>query len=214
MDAQFWINAWNEGRTGFHLEKYNPKLLEFFPRLNPQVGQKVLVPLCGKTKDMLWLHENKLHVHGVELHQHAVESFFSENKLTPEIKSDETFTHFSYQNMIVSSGDFFKLDEKNIYDYIYDRASLVALPQSMRDEYVNVVTRALKPHGQYLLIVYDYDQNEMQGPPFSISEDEIYRLYKNEFSIELLKSEELTEGNSRLSAVKSMKEKVYLLRKK
>jgi hypothetical protein len=54
----------------------------------------------------------------------------------------------------------------------------------------------------------------MQGPPFSISEEEIQRLYKNEYSIQLLKSEELTEGNSRLSAVKSMKEKVYLLCKK
>lgn len=214
MDAQFWINAWNEGRTGFHLEKYNPKLIEFFSRLNPEEGRKVLVPLCGKTKDMLWLHENKLHVHGVELHQNAVESFFSENKLTPEIKADGTFTNFSYQNIVVSSGDFFRLNENNVYDYIYDRASLVALPQSMREEYVAVVTRALKPQGQYLLIVYDYDQNEMQGPPFSISEEEIQRLYKNEYSIQLLKSEELTEGNSRLSAVKSMKEKVYLLCKK
>lgn len=214
MDAQFWINAWNEGRTGFHQEKYNPKLLEFFPGFHPEEGQKVLVPLCGKTKDILWLHENKLHVHGVELHQKAVESFFKENHLSPVVKTDENFIHYSNENIVISSGDFFKLNNESKYDFIYDRASLVALPQSMRDEYVAVVTRTLKSKGKYLLIVYEYDQNEMQGPPFSIDNHEVHRLYQNDFSITLRRSDELHNENSRLSAVKGIRENVYLLEKK
>ncbi len=55
MDAQFWINAWNEGRTNFHQQNYHEKLLQFFPPLGPHKGQSVLVPLCGKSKDMLCL---------------------------------------------------------------------------------------------------------------------------------------------------------------
>jgi hypothetical protein len=42
MDAQFWINAWNEGRTGFHQEKYNEKLIKYFPLLNLEKGQRFL----------------------------------------------------------------------------------------------------------------------------------------------------------------------------
>ena len=214
MDAQFWINAWNEGRTGFHQEKYNPKLLEFFPTFHPKEGQRVLVPLCGKSKDILWLHENKLHVHGVELHQKAVESFFAENNLSPEKTSDKNFAHYSYEDIVISSGDFFKLNEESKYDFIYDRASLVALPQSMRDEYVAVVSRALRSKGKYLLIVYEYDQNEMQGPPFSIDNNEVQRLYENQFLIKLIRSDELINENTRLSAVKGIREKVYILEKK
>lgn len=155
MEAQFWKNAWNEGRTGFHLEKFNHKLIQHFPSLNPQPGQKVLVPLCGKTKDLLWLSEQELKVHGVELYEKAVESFFSENDLTPHKVQDQFFKNYISHNITVSVGDFFKLDAYESYDFVYDRASLVALPASMRKAYAEVVTRALKPGGKYLLIVFE-----------------------------------------------------------
>lgn len=50
MDSQFWITAWHEGRTNFHQADFHDKLLEYFPQLNPIKGQRVLVPLCGKSK--------------------------------------------------------------------------------------------------------------------------------------------------------------------
>ena len=71
MEKEFWINAWNTGRTAFHQGKFHEKLTEFFPSLKPQKGQRVLVPLCGKSVDMLWLQNQGLSVHGVELHEHT-----------------------------------------------------------------------------------------------------------------------------------------------
>lgn len=207
MEAQFWINAWNEGRTGFHLEKFNPKLIQHFPHFHPQPGQKVLVPLCGKTKDLLWLSEQGLRVHGVELYEKAVESFFSENDLTPQKVQDQFFKNYISQNITISVGDFFKLDSFETYDFIYDRASLVALPPSMRKDYAEVVTRALKTGGKYLLVVFEYDQSKMDGPPFSIDANEVHRLYQDHFTIKFMEVEKVPSNEI-------FNQKVYILEKK
>jgi thiopurine S-methyltransferase len=214
MDEQFWIKAWNEGRTQFHQPDHHPKLVEFFPRLDPKAGQKVLVPLCGKSKDMLWLHGLGLHVRGVELHEQAVRDFFLENgPMATLVSQDPTYTHYVHRKIAISSGDFFKLNEVEAYDFVYDRASLVALPPRMRKDYAQVIKRALKKDGQYLLIVYEYDQARMEGPPFSVSGGEIHELYQDRFSIQLMESVKPDGEGARLSALQDLRQNVYILRK-
>lgn len=215
MDTQFWINAWNEGRTAFHQQNFNDKLVKYFPHLLPKEGQKVLVPLCGKTKDLLWLSNLKLEVHGVELHEDAVKDFFEENKLSPIKKvQDQDFIHYAYENIVINSGNFFRMPTDASYDFVYDRASLVALPSSMRKDYANVIKQSIKKGGKCLLIVYEYDQSKMDGPPFSISTNEIHDLYEDEFIIKLIESEKPVREGARLTALdESLKQKVYILDK-
>jgi thiopurine S-methyltransferase len=214
MDSQFWITAWNEGRTNFHQGDYHDKLLEYFPQLNPEKEQRVLVPLCGKSKDLLWLQGLNLLVHGIELHDQAVESFFEENALSPLKKTqDQDFTHYGHENIVISCGDFFKLSENDTYDFIYDRASLVALPSPMRKSYALVIKQSLKKGGKYLLIVYEYDQAKLDGPPFSVDASEIRELYGDQFTIKLMESKQPTKEGPRLSSLGSLKQKVYILEK-
>lgn len=214
MDSQFWIKSWTDGRTAFNQQQYHDKLMQFFPQLNPQSGQSVLVPLCGKTIDMVWLAGLGLHVHGVELFSGAVEDFFSENKLQPVEKSQEhNFVKYFFQNILISCGDFFKLKKDNGYDFIYDRAALVALPASMRKNYAQVIKQSLKRGGKYLLIIYEYDQSKMDGPPFSIRDDEIQSLYADQFSIKLMEIKKPSNEGSRLAAIESLHQKVYILEK-
>lgn len=215
MDSQFWINAWNEGRTGFHQADFNDKLLQYFPKLHPKQDQKVLVPLCGKTKDLLWLRNQKLDVHGIELHEAAVVAFFNENELS-NVKRENIhdFTDYSSDGIKISMGDFFKLNAENTYDFVYDRAALVALPASMRKNYAEIIKRSLKKGGQCLLIVYEYDQTKLEGPPFSINDIEVRRLYQDAFSIQLLESERPNKEGSRLMSLdESLKQKIYMLEK-
>lgn len=214
MESEFWINAWNEGRTNFHQEDFNEKLLEFFPLLAPTKGQKVLVPLCGKSKDLFWLHHQNLQVHGVELHEQAVQTFFTENKLAPVKKTqDKDFINYTFENIVISVGDFFKLDGKNTYDLIYDRAALVALPAPMRKTYVQTIKQSLKVGGKCLLIVYQYDQTKMEGPPFSVDANEIHELYEDQFTIKLMESKKPSNEGPRLAAVEGLKQKIYILKK-
>jgi thiopurine S-methyltransferase len=213
MDAQFWVDAWNTGRTAFHQADFNDKLTRYFPSLIPQKGQKVLVPLCGKSKDMLWLNGLGLKVHGVELHEDAVKAFFNENNLSPVVKTQTAhFTHYNHEQIVLSCGDFFQLNAQNRYDLIYDRAALVALPAPMRKTYAEVLKKALKPGGKALLVVYEYDQTKMEGPPFSVGAEEVHELYGDRFKMELLESERPKNEGPRLGALSALQEKVYLLR--
>ncbi len=214
MDAQFWINAWKEGRTGFHQEKPNEKLVEHFPKLKPQKGQTVLVPLCGKSVDLLWLHGLGLRVHGVELHEDAVKAFFADNQLPlPAPIQGRDFIHYGHKDIILSCGNFFDLNVSGSCDLVYDRASLVALPEPMRREYARVITRVLKPGGKCLLIVYEYEPSQMQGPPFSVTESEIRALYSDAFTIRRIEIEKPAGEAPRLAAVESLRQAVYVLEK-
>jgi thiopurine S-methyltransferase len=214
VNSLFWITAWNEGRTNFHQGNYHDKLIEYFPQLNPKKGQRVLVPLCGKSKDLLWLNGLDLHVHGIELHNQAVESFFAENELSPfEKAQDQDFTHYTHENIVISCGDFFKLSENETCDFIYDRASLVALPSPMRKSYAQVIRQSLKKGGKYLLIVYKFDQSTLEGPPFSIDDNEIHELYEDQFTIKLMESKQPIKEGPRLSSLESLEQKVYVLEK-
>ena len=86
MEANFWHEAWEIGKTGFHMSSYNSTLLKFFPNLNIATGETVLVPLCGKSLDLIWLRDQGYKVIGVELSELAVLDFFKENnKLLPSI---------------------------------------------------------------------------------------------------------------------------------
>jgi thiopurine S-methyltransferase len=214
MDKEFWNLAWNEGRTNFHQEQFNEKLVKYFPQLNPRPGQRILVPLCGKTKDLLWLHQLNLHVHGIEFYQNAVESFFKENNFSPIKKIEEKeYIQYSYKNILISCGDFFKLGENETYNFIYDRAALVALPFELRKKYAKVIKRSLQNGGQYFLVVYEYDQTKIDGPPFSVDANEIHDLYQNDFTIKLLETDTSIKPGSKFSVLSCLKQKTYILEK-
>ena len=67
-----WLERWRVGRTGWHEAGGNQGLKRHWVA----VGRRVLVPLCGKTPDLLWLEERGNAVTGVELSEIAVQAFF------------------------------------------------------------------------------------------------------------------------------------------
>jgi thiopurine S-methyltransferase len=215
MEPQFWTKAWNEGRTAFHRGEVHEKLAKYFPELHPRKGERVLVPLCGKTKDLLWLRDLGLEVHGVELHEAAVKAFFEENTLSEVlITQDQGFTQYRHGALTISCGDFFSFAAPRPFEFVYDRAALVALPASMREGYARALTNLLPEGGRMLLIVYEYDQSKMEGPPFSVGLDELRRLYGDRFTLKLLGTTRPTNESPRLSALETLEEKVYLLQKR
>jgi len=151
----------------------------------------------------------------VELHEAAVKAFFEENKLSGvHVVRDQDFTQYRHGSIMISCGDFFKFGAPEAFDIVYDRAALVALPAAMRKDYARAVTKLLAVGGRILLIVYEYDQSKMEGPPFSVGADELRRLYGDQFTMKLLGAGRPTNESPRLSAVEALEEKAYLLEKK
>ena len=58
-----WIERWETGKTGWHEPDGNENLKAHWQ----WSGKRVLVPLCGKTPDLLWLESQGNEVVGVEV---------------------------------------------------------------------------------------------------------------------------------------------------
>lgn len=218
MEAEFWHERWARGEIGFHQQSYNESMQAFIHRLDLPVNGKLLVPLCGKSRDMLWLSAAGFRVIGIELSRRAIEDFFRENDLPAKVETRDSVTWFRYENLEIACMDFFDAADVNIPlpDGVYDRASLIALPPSMRARYAEVLLRLLPPGCGILLITLEYPQDEMNGPPFSVSRDEIDRLYGRRCSIEEIHSEDCLarEPRFRKKGLSRLAENVFLLRKK
>ncbi|HEV57568.1 MAG TPA: thiopurine S-methyltransferase [Phycisphaerales bacterium] len=188
MNPEFWHERWEHGEIGFHQAAINPHLEQHWPRLNLPAQARVFVPLCGKSLDMLWLAGEGHRVVGVELSERAVEAFFRENDLLPEITDAGAFRRYAVDEIEILCGDFFDLDRRTLgpVEAVFDRASLVALPPAMRERYVAHMVGLLDPAAIVLLVTFDYPQAEMDGPPFAVTEAEVRHLYQADFDVQPL----------------------------
>jgi len=190
MEADFWHRRWRKNEIRFHQNDFNRHLLKHWPRLDVEPGGRVFVPLCGKSRDLTWLAERGLAVVGCEISEIAVEAFFREAGLTPQKALDGPVERWSAGSIEILLGDFFKLDRALIgmVDMVYDRASLVAFPASMRPAYVQTLAGLMPPGTAMLLLTLEYPQEEMEGPPFSVSEAEVRDLFDGLSDVDLLES--------------------------
>ena len=193
MEPKFWQARWARNQIGFHLPEVNPYLLRYWPQLALVDGAKVLVPLCGKSLDLMWLASLGFQVVGVELSEQAVEAFFSEQNLTPRISSQGAFKVYRVDGIEIWCGDFFALDADAVADCggFYDRAALIALPPLMREQYVAHVHTLLRPGCKGLLITLDYDQTQKAGPPFAVTDDEVMVLFGPHWTLEVLEEQDI-----------------------
>jgi thiopurine S-methyltransferase len=188
MNPEFWHKRWQRGEIGWHEDDINRHLTEYWPRLGLPADTRVLVPLCGKSLDMLWLAGLGHRVLGVEISPLAADAFFAENALAPRIDRLPPFSRYRADEIELLVGDFFDLRSDHLRDVaaVYDRASLIALPPGVRPRYAQHLASLLAPGVQSLLVTLHYDQTRMQGPPFSVEDAEVCALFEPYFSVETL----------------------------
>jgi thiopurine S-methyltransferase len=203
VDAQFWQDRWVDNKIGFHLGEVNPYLVEYWPSFKLHAGSRVFVPLCGKSLDLLWLAEQGYDVIGIEISPIAVQAFFKENSLTPNIEQHGAFEVWSVDNITLICGDFFELNRAQLGEVaaVYDRASLIALPVDMRNAYVEQLDELCPLDIPRLLITLDYDQQVMAGPPFAVSDDEIRQLYPPPTEVLRLAASDVLKENDRFRQI-------------
>ena len=210
-----WLERWEENAIGWHHQEFNPHLLGFWEHLNVTPGAQVLVPLCGKSRDLVWLSGHGYRTLGVELSPIAVKAFFREQELTPHVEAQGSFDRWEADQYEILCGDIFELDRANAASVaaVYDRASLVALNLDQRRHYAKLLKWILPAGCSILLVAMEYPQQEMEGPPYSVGEAEIRKLYAPEYSISLLHSLDLLKDTARYSnrGLSYLWERVYLL---
>lgn len=197
MELSYWRSKWKKGKTGFHMDGGYPGLEKHWPSLQLSSQAIVFVPLCGKTKDLLFLSEQCSKVIGVEISEIAIHQFLTENNLKARSSSFAEFTIYQTKNIQLWNGDFFKLPKHKLapFDLIYDKAALIALPPEIRKQYAKKILSFSSEHTQILLHLFEYNQEEMNGPPFSVSIREIEERFGEKFVLKILEKKELNINN-------------------
>lgn len=178
MDHEFWESRWTTGQIGFHEGKVNEFLAANVQRLAGR--RRVLVPLCGKAEDLMFLAQAGHEVVGIEMVESAVQAFFAEHSLVPQVSVRAGgIREYAAAGIRILNGDLFCVDSDQVgeIDAIYDRAALIALPPEMRRRYAERVAMWAQPGAKLLLITLEYDLSLKQGPPFSVDGDEIRACY-------------------------------------
>jgi thiopurine S-methyltransferase len=195
VDAKFWLDRWQRNQTGFHEPHANPLLLAHFASLSLPAGSRIFVPLCGKTLDLHWLLARGHQIAGVELSEVAVQQLFAALGMRPSATTIGPITRYSAPGIDVFRGDVFALTRTDLgrVDAVYDRAALIALPESMRAGYSSHMER-LTQRARQLIICLNYDQRMLAGPPFSVDGTELARLYQPVYKLQLLGSADVVGG--------------------
>lgn len=168
MDLDFWSKVWEEGVIRFHQMSYNPVMMSYFQDKVLQ-DKHILVPLAGKTKDINYFLEKGAKVSAVEFCEKAIREYFLENKLD-----------FTEENGVYKAGsltfykrDFFEFHSQEVFDYVYDRASVVVFNEEKRKDYYDHLCLFIKEGTELLIFTIDHTGPADYGPPHKISEGEL-----------------------------------------
>lgn len=178
MQPGFWHDRWARQQIGFHEPAPNPLLLRHFDALGMAPAARLFLPLCGKTLDIDWLLSRGHQIAGCELSAVAAAALFERLQMAPAVEHFDALQRWRAPQLEIWVGDYFRLDPHVLgrVDGVYDRAALIAMPASMRVAYASQMTR-LAADAPQMLVTLQYDQSLLDGPPFSVGEDELRTLY-------------------------------------
>lgn len=201
---KLWEDRWSTGRTQWHKTDVHASLQKYCDEyvLDGIIGGggRVLVPLCGKTVDMVYFARKRVvsQVVGIDGVPKAFDEFITEQASEgfdfQEAVTVNGYTKRQSEKIALIAGDFFDIsmdiinsDASNnnnnnntlLFDAVWDRGSLVAIQPSLREKYVDKIGELInKPNGKYLLATFVRPNNDTTtGPPFSIDETEVRRLF-------------------------------------
>ena len=189
--------------TGWHLAEVNESLLKHGSYILPaddtcrqDYAVRIFVPLCGKSVDMAYLAaKQNVEVIGLDGIRLPLEEFATEYpslEIVPlPANSGDKYERFAGKNISFLKGDYFDLDETAAggrFDAVWDRASIIAIEPHLREQYVETMSRVIKPGGALLVSMLERrtgsEEGRNSGPPFSVSEAEVRRLYEGQNWVE------------------------------
>ncbi len=217
MDPVFWHQRWTDGRIGFHRAEVHPYLRAYLARLDLCAGDRIFVPLCGKSVDIPWLARQEFEPIGVELSEQAVAALFTEHGIAAEREPGGRLSLWRGGGVAVYTGDYFDLTPSHVGALAggWDRAALIALPPPMRARYVRHLAALMAPGARMLLVTMAYADDGIEGPPFSVRPAAVESLYTPWFTVTALERDVYGDAPGDLSAqgVTGVRESVWLVQR-
>ena len=168
-NPDFWDNLYLENNAKWDLGKPTPILTHHLE--HNIIKGNVCVLGCGNGHDVIELSKQDLSVYAVDF---SIEAINSLNNKIPQ-KSKIKTLHM----------DIFDLSPKynKKFDFIFEYTCYCAIDPVRREEYFNLVYSILRPNGILFGIFLPLDKEDVGGPPFSVSIDEILNYTSGRFKI-------------------------------
>jgi thiopurine S-methyltransferase len=202
VHPDFWHERWRTGRIGFHQPEVDHNLARHWRAIETSLhaGDRVFVPLCGKSLDLVWLRERGAEVMGVDISDLALQAFCLEQGVPARRRTRQPFEVYEARALELWSGDFFALRPQDLAGVraVYDRGALVSFAPDLRRGYA-LHMAGLTEHGtQTLLVALEYPQGEMDGPPFALDDAMIEGLYAAHHRVEVLERRDVLDTDERM----------------
>lgn len=201
MEISYWESRWRKHNIGFHLPHVYEPLIRFWADSELPAKPTVLVPLSGKSLDIFWMMNQGARLVAVEAVEQAATEFFSENNIIPEKSKSHGFTILRFETLEFWIGDFFKLpaSEMPAFDLIYDKAAITDLPEEIRRKYAEKILSLVNSTTRMATHHFEYNQEQMPGPPFSVSLSELNSYYSDMFKCKILEESSTANNYSKFT---------------
>ncbi|KJE98265.1 hypothetical protein CAOG_08255 [Capsaspora owczarzaki ATCC 30864] len=177
----------HDGTPQALLQARTKALAEYVRPAPSQAG--FLLPLCGKTIDLVFLARLGFRVVGIEIVEQAIQEFFQENNIP--FKTEQHVLHETKEsvkvhtstdpnmNISIFQADLFAVTSKDVgaLHFSFDRGSFVAMQPALRTKYAVTMTRILAPTARILAAMIDYEEGVMAGPPFNVTNAAIEQAF-------------------------------------
>lgn len=169
MEANFWVQRYEEGSTGWDLGEVSPPLKNYIDQLsNKQL--KILIPGAGRAYEAEYLHNNGFtNVFVADLVASAFDDLI------------QRCPSFPIEHCII--GDFFAIDQQ--FDLLLEQTFFCAIQPSQRQAYADKSASLLTDGGFIVGLLFQFPLTE-QGPPFGGNKEEYLNYFSDKFSIDKL----------------------------
>jgi thiopurine S-methyltransferase len=129
------------------MEAVNPFLVEHMDLIAPGgKSQRILVPLCGDTHDLLYLLRLSHSVFGIEGVKESILRLEARDRLGLVFSADDSVYRTPDSKLQIFCGNIIDcpIEKWGPFDAVWDRASMGSIEYSLRPGYLETMKRALK----------------------------------------------------------------------
>jgi len=170
MSREFWEPHYQSGDIHWDKGAPSPGLVDFLAAHPGLPRGSVCVPGCGTGHDVRAWAQAGFGVLGCDIAPSAVQL------ATERTKAVGLGAKFQLADFLHAEPPVF------LFDWIFEHTLFCAIKPGERDDYVRAVLRWLKPDGQYLAVNYLIVEDG-EGPPFSVTRDELWRRFSPHFEL-------------------------------
>lgn len=170
----FWKDRWKSSQTPWDLGEAHPLCEELITlaEVEADLGQtgRFWVPGCGRGHEARFLADLGYSVLAEDMVPEAISS-------AHRLGMPTGLTYRVADSLVMEEG------LRHSFDGVFDRAMVCALHPNRRSDYFNTCFHYLKPGGLFLGILFGKLNQELKGPPFSLSMSDLLEVSRGKFSV-------------------------------